>query len=402
MNKPISVTEITSYIKNMFTQDFVLSKVCVEGEISNCKYHQSGHIYFTLKDKTSSIACVMFKSDAERGLDFRMEDGMKVEIHGRINIYEKTGVYQLYATRAKRQGEGALYEKYLELKNRLEEMGMFAEQYKKPIPKYINTLGVVTAPTGDAVHDIINTAHRRNPYVQIIFYPSLVQGEGAAQSIVKGIETLDRVGVDLIIIGRGGGSIEDLWAFNEEILAHAIFECDTPIISAVGHMPDWPISDFVADMRAATPTAGAELAVKEVSEIYNEIQNNRTRLDSAMYDCIRDARVRADRFSYKLKLLSPQNQLDQKKQYSCLLEDRLEASWNKLINNKKHIMEMYIAQMKGLSPLDKLSQGYSVASGSDKKRIHKVSDVKVGDNIRLYVSDGYIGAKVEETNEQRK
>lgn len=402
MNHAFTVTKITSYIRDMFTQDFVLNKVSVVGEISNCKYHQSGHIYFTLKDDKSSIACVMFASDRIKGLDFNLTDGCEVEVQGRINIYEKTGVYQLYATKIKRQGDGVLYEKYLELKNRLEEMGMFAPQYKQPISKYIHKLGVVTAPTGAAVRDIINITTRRNPYVQIILYPALVQGEGAAPSIVKGIQTLEKAGVDVMIVGRGGGSIEDLWAFNEEIVAQAIFDCSVPIISAVGHETDFTIADFVADLRASTPSAGAELAVYPYENIFSEVERYEQLLTSAMYECIRDAYTRSERYNLRLKVLSPQNQLNQKKQYSMNLEDKLEAAWNMVADNKKHMLQVYIARMKGLSPLDKLSQGYSVASDMNNKRIHSVGDVNTGDAIKLYVSDGYIGARVEAVYEQGK
>jgi len=342
----------------------------------------------------------MFASDRTRGLDFKLTDGVEVEIQGRINIYEKTGSYQLYATKIKRQGDGALYERYLELKNRLEEMGMFAQQYKQQIPKYISKLGVVTAPSGAAVRDIINITQRRNPYVQIILYPALVQGEGAAASIVRGIQTLEKAGVDLMIVGRGGGSIEDLWAFNEEIVAQAIFDCSVPIISAVGHETDFTIADFVSDLRAPTPSAGAELGVYQIDDLMNTLDRYEQKLTSSMYECIRDSRVHSDRMALKLKYLSPQNQLDQKKQYCASLEDKLDAVWEQMINRKKHALQVYITQMKGLSPLEKLNQGYSVASGPDNKRISKTSDVKSGDSIKLYVSDGYIGARVETIHEQ--
>lgn len=234
MKRVYSVGQVNRYVKNMFLQDFVLKKVYVKGEVSNCKYHPSGHIYFSLKDETGVLSCVMFAGH-RRGLAFRMKDGDQVVVGGAVDVYERDGRYQLYAKEITQEGEGVLYERFLALKRELEEMGMLAQEYKQPIPKFIRRLGVVTAPAGAAIQDIRNISLRRNPYVQIILYPALVQGEGAADSIVKGIRMLDEAGVDVMIVGRGGGSIEDLWAFNEEKVARAIFDCRTPVISAVGH-----------------------------------------------------------------------------------------------------------------------------------------------------------------------
>ena len=255
-----SVTQVNSYIKNMFTQDFMLNRIFIKGEVSNCKYHTSGHVYFTIKDNTSQMACVMFAGN-RRGMNFQLKEGQNVVIEGNIDIYERDGKYQLYARKITLDGTGILYQQYEALKKKLEEMGMFAAEYKRPIPKYVNKVGIVTAQTGAAIRDIVNIATRRNPYVQLILYPALVQGEGAKDSIVKGIQVLDSMNLDVLIVGRGGGSIEDLWAFNEEIVARAIFECRTPVISAVGHEVDVTIADYVADLRAPTPSAAAELAV---------------------------------------------------------------------------------------------------------------------------------------------
>ena len=263
-----SVVQINNYIRNMFESDFVLENVNVSGEVSNCKYHSSGHIYFTLKDKGSVLSAVMFAGNRTTGLKFKLTDGMKIVVTGKISVYEATGKYQIYARSIKEDGHGELYEKYLLLKKELEEMGMFDSSYKKQIPAHIKKLGVVTASTGAAIQDIINISTRRNPYIQIVLYPAKVQGEGAAESICRGIETLDRYGVDVIIAGRGGGSIEDLWAFNEEIVARTVFNCNTPIISAVGHETDYTIIDFVSDMRAPTPSAAAELAVADIFGIF--------------------------------------------------------------------------------------------------------------------------------------
>ena len=261
-----SVGQVNAYIKNIFIKDVILNRIYVKGEISNCKYHTSGHIYFSLKDESGAIACVMFAGN-RKGLAFRLQEGQKVIVLGGVSVYERDGRYQLYAREIVLDGEGALYQQFARLKRELEEMGMFSPQYKKKIPFYSRRIGIVTAPTGAAIRDIINIARRRNPYVQLILYPALVQGEHAAASIVKGIQILERYGVDVMIVGRGGGSIEDLWAFNEEIVAKAIFACKTPVISAVGHETDTTIADYVADLRAPTPSAAAELAVADYRQL---------------------------------------------------------------------------------------------------------------------------------------
>ena len=291
MQKVYSVGQINTYIRNMFTQDFVLNRVSVRGEISNLKYHTSGHIYFTLKDASAAIACVMF-AGARGGLAFRMSNGQQVIVDGAVNVYERDGKYQLYATKIRQDGAGELYEKFLELKEELEEMGMFAPEYKQPIPKFVRRLGVVTALTGAAIRDIINIATRRNPGIRIILYPAKVQGEGAAESVAAGLAALDTLGVDVIIVGRGGGSIEDLWAFNEETVARAIFSCHTPVISAVGHETDTTIADFVADLRAPTPSAAAELAVADVTAWLQALDEDALQLQRIMQRMIQDSRSR--------------------------------------------------------------------------------------------------------------
>ena len=272
-----SVGQINAYIKNMFTQDYLLGTVSVRGEISNCKYHSSGHIYFTLKDKGALLQAVMFAGN-RGGLSFTLREGQRVVVTGAVNVYERDGKYQLYAREIVLDGVGSLYEQFEALKKELEERGLFAEEYKQPIPKYIKTLGIVTADTGAAVRDIIHVAGRRNPHVKLILYPAKVQGEGAADTIVAGIEALERIGVDCMIVGRGGGSIEDLWAFNEEKTAQAIFDCSVPVISAVGHETDYTIADFVADLRAPTPSAAAELAVYEYSVFLSELEGTKRRI----------------------------------------------------------------------------------------------------------------------------
>ena len=278
MRNVYTVKQVNAYIKNMFTQDFMLNRIYIKGEVSNCKYHTSGHLYFSLKDESGTIACVMFAGQRS-GLSFRMQEGQQVIVLGSVSVYERDGRYQVYAKEIVLDGAGLLYEKFIKLKKELEEMGMFAQEYKQPIPEFIRRLGVVTAPAGAAIQDIRNISLRRNPYVQIILYPALVQGEGAADSIVKGIRMLDEAGVDVMIVGRGGGSIEDLWAFNEEKVARAIFDCRTPVISAVGHETDFTIADFVADLRAPTPSAAAELAVAQYGKLVENTASFRERLN---------------------------------------------------------------------------------------------------------------------------
>ena len=276
-----SVAQVNSYIKNMFAQDFALRSIYVRGEVSNCKYHTSGHIYFTLKDASGTLAAVMF-AGSRSGLKFRLAEGQKIIAGGSISVYERDGKYQLYARDIVLDGIGDLYQRFEELRDRLQEMGMFAKEYKQPIPAYVSRVGIVTAQTGAAVQDIINISSRRNPYVQLYLYPALVQGEGAADSVVNGIRTLDAMGMDVLIVGRGGGSIEDLWAFNEEKVAYAIFNCKTPVISAVGHETDVTIADYVADLRAPTPSAAAELAVYDVRALLLKLDESRQRLGRLM------------------------------------------------------------------------------------------------------------------------
>ena len=280
----------------MFAQDFMLKRISVKGEVSNCKYHSTGHIYFTLKDGAGAISAVMFAGN-RRGLTFAMKEGDKVVVTGSIEVYERDGKYQLYAREIELAGAGNLYLKFEALKRELEEMGMFDASYKKPIPKYAKRVGIVTAPTGAAIQDIRNIASRRNPYVQLILYPALVQGEGAAASVVNGIRALDALGVDVMIVGRGGGSIEDLWAFNEEIVARAIFACETPVISAVGHETDTTIADYVADLRAPTPSAAAELAVFDHALVKEQIAGRRNQFGRLLRNQIGAARMRLSSYT---------------------------------------------------------------------------------------------------------
>lgn len=395
MNKAWSVGEVNRYISNMFGQDFLLRNIAVQGEVSNCKYHTSGHIYFSLKDETGAIACVMFAGQ-RKGLAFRMKDGDNVIVSGSVSVYERDGRYQLYARQITLVGAGLLYEKYLALKQELEEMGMFAPQYKQPIPRVVRRLGVVTAPTGAAVQDIRNIALRRNPYVQIILYPALVQGEGAKESIVKGIQTLDKAGVDVMIVGRGGGSIEDLWAFNEECVARAVFECETPVISAVGHETDTTIIDYVADLRAPTPSAAAELAVMDVASFDQQLMQYRNRLDRDMMNVLQNKRQQLAQLKLRVTASSPENQLLQKKQYLDELSNRLQYRMQEKYMASRNRLELFIEKLNGLSPLRRLSRGYAYVEDDKGSCLTSVSQVKAGDSVKIHVTDGYIRALVQE------
>ncbi len=388
-----TVTQVNAYIKNMFTQDYMLQLLYVGGEVSNCKYHSSGHIYFTLKDQKGAINCVMFAGN-RNGLNFRMTEGQQVIVLGTVDVYERDGKYQLYAKQIIPDGAGLLYEKYEQLKKELLELGMFAQEYKKPIPRFIKTLGVVTADTGAAVRDIIQIATRRNPYVQIVLYPAIVQGEMAAESIVKGIRALESYGVDVMIVGRGGGSIEDLWAFNERVVAQAVFDCSVPIISAVGHETDTTIIDYVSDLRAPTPSAAAELAVYDIRQLMDIFVSLESELYKNMMACIDDKRDKIKQYELQLKYMSPGNRIREKRTYLLKLEEKLEELMQQALREKRHTMALYIERMKGLSPLQKLNSGYSYVINDEGKNIRSVYNVAEGDELCIHVTDGIIEAQV--------
>ncbi len=378
----------------MFTQDYLLQSILVKGEISNCKYHTSGHIYFTLKDPKGVVNCVMFAGN-RAGLSFRLAEGQQVVVGGSVDVYERDGKYQLYARQIFLDGSGLLHEKFERLKRELEESGMFAREYKQPIPRYIRTLGVVTADTGAAVRDIMQIARRRNPYVQIILYPAIVQGEAAAASIVRGIRALEGLGVDVMIVGRGGGSIEDLWAFNEREVAQAVFDCSVPVISAVGHETDTTIIDFVSDLRAPTPSAAAELAVTDIREILGEIAALSQELEQRMSRRIRDSRVRAGQQELRLKALSPGSRIRERKMTALRMEERLQDRMERLLQSRRHRLEVCIQQLKGLSPLEKLSSGYAYVTDESGKNIRLVEQAREGQRVRIRVTDGTFDAVVE-------
>ena len=388
-----TVGQVNAYIKNMFAQDFMLHGICIKGEVSNCKYHSSGHIYFTIKDEKAAMSAVMFAGN-RGGLSFYMQEGDRVLVTGSVEVYERDGRYQLYAKEIEKDGEGSLFLKFEALKCELEEMGMFAPEYKKQIPKYIRTLGVVTAPTGAAVQDIRNIAGRRNPYVQVILYPAKVQGDGAAESIVNGIRALDTLGVDVIIVGRGGGSIEDLWAFNEEIVARAIFDCQTPVISAVGHETDTTIADYAADLRAPTPSAAAELALFQFSDLMEEIRQKKRELDSSMAWKLEAAKNRCHHLERLLQSKNPKNQIHQGRQYALLLEEKLERAMKEKLKQMRHRLELLAGRLDGASPAKKLGGGMAYLLAEDGTRIFGAMDVSVGALIRARLKDGTVTARV--------
>ncbi len=384
-----TVTQVNAYIKNMFTQDYMLQSLFVKGEVSNCKYHSSGHIYFTLKDQKGTMNCVMFAGN-RAGLKFQMKEGQQVIVFGTVDVFERDGKYQLYAKQIVLDGAGALYERYEQLKQELEELGMFSREYKQPIPRFIKTLGVVTADTGAAVRDIIQIVTRRNPYVQIILYPAIVQGEQAAESIVKGIRTLEQFGVDVMIVGRGGGSIEDLWAFNERAVAQAVFDCSVPIISAVGHETDTTIIDFVSDLRAPTPSAAAELAVYDIRHFEDLMLHYEDVLARSMANQINLKRDILKQYELQLKYMNPVSRIREKRMYLMKLEEKLEELMQSAIKEKRHSLAIYIEKLKGLSPLQKLNSGYSYVSDTQGKNIRSVQGVREGQSLCIQVTDGSI------------
>ena len=390
-----SVSAINRFIKNMFSREYALSVVFVKGEISNCKYHSSGHIYFTLKDASSAISCVMFAGDRRR-LEFRLEDGQEVLIGGTISVYERDGRYQLYAKTVKHAGEGLLAEKYEKLKKKLEEKGYFSQEHKKQIPPYAKRVGIVTAKTGAAIQDIINIATRRNPYVQLILYPARVQGEGACDTIAKGIRILDEKNLDVIIVGRGGGSIEDLWAFNEKIVAQAIFNCRIPIISAVGHETDWTIADFVADMRAPTPSAAAEIAVYDYKLVNDKLKEYNRRISNCLSNKAELYRQRLGSYRVKLEYLSPQRKLNESRRRLMEFEEKLNSKINMTIKEKRHRLELFAGKLEACSPVRKLGQGYAYVEKEDGKPLRSIKDICPEQNMSVYLLDGKIKTIVSE------
>jgi exodeoxyribonuclease VII large subunit len=398
--KAYSVSQINGYIKNMFARDGILQSIYIKGEVSNCKYHTSGHIYFTLKDSQGQLACVMFAGQRS-GLSFRMCEGQSVIVLGSVSVYERDGKYQLYAKEIHLDGTGALYEEYEKRKLKLQKRGYFDAAKKKKIPYYSKKVGIVTAQTGAALQDIINISTRRNPYVQLILYPARVQGEGAALTVAKGIQYLDELGVDVIIAGRGGGSIEDLWAFNEEVVAEAIFRCNTPVISAVGHETDTTIADYVADLRAPTPSAAAELAVCDLFSLTEGLKGYNQKLNLRLKQKISKERARLERYELKLKYADPVYKIRQQRQYLVEVEDKLGAVLKQKVLRERHRLELLVERLRAASPLERLKTGYGYLENEEGKGIRSVTEVAKGSRVWITLKDGKLLTTVEKTEKGR-
>ena len=419
-DKYISVTQLTRYIKYKIDTDANLNKVYLRGEISNFKAHTRGNLYFTIKDEGSRINAVMFASAASK-INFPIEDGMKVLVTGRISVYEATGGYQIYVDELMVDGIGNLFLEYEKLKKKLSEEGLFDSEKKKPIPKFPERIGIITAPTGAAIRDILSTIKRRWPICETILLPSLVQGKEAAPDIVKQIENASNYNLDVLIVGRGGGSIEDMWCFNEEIVARALYKCEIPIISAVGHEVDFTIADFVADRRAPTPTGAAEMAVPNKDDFYKYINQVNLRLNNSIMKIISDRRKKLNTLkdSYILKNPISIYQIKEQKfdslfeKLNLIMTRRLKDSRNvlelnvekikvqidKLYENKKHIYLNYLNKLEVLNPLLTIKRGYSI-SKIDDKVITSIKNIKKDDKVSITVNDGIINTVVVDTNKK--
>ena len=395
----VTVSDLNKYIKDKIADDEYLNQVLVKGEISNFKNHYTGHMYFTLKDENSLIKCICFKSYAQK-LTFMPKDGMKVIVLGNVSVFERDGVYQIYVKIMEEDGLGDLYTKYKELKEKLDKQGLFDESHKQKLPLMPKVIGVLSSQTGSVIRDIINVSTRRNPNVYIRLFPVPVQGEGAAEKIAEGIKFMnDNNLADVLILARGGGSLEDLWPFNEEIVARAIFECSVPVISAVGHETDYTIADYVADLRAPTPSAAAELAVFDYEQVRERLDMSAQRMFHQMKQRMEFARGRIREYQLQLKALHPKNQLLQKRQYLTDLEEELERQMQEFLQKKRHQLEMYAAKLDGCSPLKKLQGSYAFLSRMDGRPIQSVMQVQVDDTIQAQLLDGKITAIVCRTEE---
>lgn len=392
--QPVSVTQLTGYIKLLLDRDEILSQTCVRGELSNYKIHSSGHHYFTLKDEGAVISCVLFRSDAMR-LRFRPESGMKVILTGRVSLFPRSGQYQLYVSHMQPDGAGDLAVAFEQLKQKLQAQGVFDAAHKKPLPRYPERVALVTSPTGAAVRDMIRILGRRWPLASVLVCPVRVQGEGAAEEIAAMLELVDAAGLaDVIITGRGGGSLEDLWAFNEEIVARAIYRCKTPVISAVGHEPDVTISDFAADVRAATPSNGAELAVCDRTELRALLEQQARRMEKAQERRLELLRQRLRRLSERPVLRSPEGSLQQKELLLELLRQRLERAAAAAVEKRQRQFAALSGRLDALSPLKVLARGYAVATRQEQV-LHSVAQLSPGEEIRLRLSDGTALCAVE-------
>lgn len=433
-NNIYSVSQINKYIGGMFKDDLLMGNVSIKGEVGTLSTSGPGHIYFSIKDDKSQISAVIWASKRANGLKFQMKTGMQVVVTGTVEVYEAGGKYQIIANTIEEDGQGDLYRQFLEIKNRLESQGLFDATYKRPIPSFVKTLGVVTASTGAAIRDIVTVAQRRYPGIQIILAPSMVQGKEAPMSIISAIQALEKVNPDCIIVGRGGGSMEDLWCFNDEMLAQVIFNCSVPVISAVGHERDFTIADFVADLRAATPSQAAELAVRDIQKDVDFISNTRKRLDISFSKKINEYRQKSKTYDDKLRLLNPKNRLEDKRKTLNNFESRMNREIKSKINeyrnsvsqsensikrdmgvilgNYKGIPERFSTaisnsmekkllttkntyrllcqKLEGLSPITKLSGGYGFISDINDRPVTSINAVKVDSNLRITLKDGEV------------
>ncbi|MDM0462142.1 exodeoxyribonuclease VII large subunit [Clostridium perfringens] len=397
--KTLSVGEVNNYIKKLVENDFILKNLNVKGEISNLKFHSSGHIYFSLKDENSKVNCIMFKNNAVN-LDFRLEEGMKVEVKARLGVYHKEGTYQLYCENIKKAGIGELFEEFHKLKKELSEEGIFDEKYKRALPKFPKRIGIITARTGAAVRDIINVIQRRNKALDIILYPAKVQGENAADSIIEGIRYFNNEkSVDVIILGRGGGSIEELWAFNNRELAYEIFNSRIPTVSAVGHEVDFTISDFVSDMRAPTPSAAGELVTPSLQEMINDLLNKKEFLHRAIDRRFLNAKRDVDLLYKGLKGNNPTHIIEKRIKEVNTLEEKLNFLGKRKIDKAKDELIALNSILQTLNPLNTLGRGYSVIMDKEDKVINKVSELKKNDMVKVIMKDGSVNIDIKIINE---
>nr|MBP3258651.1 exodeoxyribonuclease VII large subunit [Bacilli bacterium] len=387
-----TIGEFTRYLKLMFDTSTKMRNVYLKGEISNLKIHTTGHIYFSLKDETSKINAMMFSSSA-KNLNFVPVEGMKVLVHGRVSIYEATGNYQIYVSEMEEDGLGNLYIEFEKLKKKLANLGLFDESHKKPIPKFPKRIGVVTASTGAAIRDIISTIERRYPIAKIYLFSSLVQGEGAKDDIVRNIKRANEFDLDVLIVGRGGGSIEDLWPFNEEDVAYAIYNSEVPIISAVGHEVDFTIADFVADLRAPTPTGAAEMAVPNINDVKDLINNYKIRLHESINKLIKFKRLNLDKLISSYVLNNPAMMYQNKEQQLIMMIDKINDLINYNVKEKGIVLNHMIEKLELINPLGVLKRGYTLTY-MDDKIVNSTKTIKKDDTLKIKFSDGIVSTKV--------
>ena len=420
--KVFSVIEITRYIKSKLEGDFALRNVKISGEVSDCKEDKKGHIYFTIKDDAAVMSCAMWMSKRSAGLDFKLEKGQHIVVTGNVGVYERWGDYRLYADKIEKEGVGRLFEELEKLKLKLRAEGLFDESHKKPIPRYPKKIGIITSRTGAVIEDIKRTAREANPYVQLILYPAIVQGADAAATLIRGIKRFEEEGVDTIIIGRGGGSTEDLWCFNDEKLARTVYSCRIPVISAVGHQTDRTLVDEVSDLSVATPTAAAMNAVPSLALAFNELDGFKDSISNKLQLRIDRMKSSIDKFEYAIRRQSPQMKLKEVRRqienyslsYNRLLSAKLD-NYDRVITGSKQQLDRLMraayetfnkrfisitAEIEGKSPMKRLMGGYSYVENEAGENIRSVKGLKQGERLNLVLADGSVKAKVEEINKK--